>query len=76
MSLEPEPKTFLQNKLARDQGDLANVGPRVDSMRREVTKLEDLRKAYTENPALGDLDTVVEVSCVASLSVAAELVLN
>lgn len=61
MSLEPEPKTFLQNKLARAQTELADISPRVEALRREVTRLEDLRKAYTENPALGDLDSVVEV---------------
>lgn len=60
MSLEVEPKTFLQNKLSREEGELANIAPRVEAMRREVTRLEDLRKSYTENPALGDLDSVVE----------------
>lgn len=61
-SLEVEPKTFLQNKLAKDENDLDEVLPKVQSLRNEVTKLEELRKAYIENPALGDLDSVVEVS--------------
>lgn len=61
-SLEVEPKTFLQNKLAKDENDLDEVLPRVQSLRKEVTKLDELRKAYIENPALGDLDSVVEVS--------------
>ncbi|KAK9898248.1 hypothetical protein P389DRAFT_30981 [Cystobasidium minutum MCA 4210] len=59
-SLEVEPKTFLQNKLAKDENDLDEVLPRVQSLRKEVTKLDELRKAYIENPALGDLDSVVE----------------
>lgn len=59
-----EPKTFLQNKLAQDESELDEVLPKVKSLRNEVTKLEELRKAYIENPALGDLDTVVEVSLV------------
>lgn len=61
LSLEVEPKTFLQNKLAQDESELDEVLPKVKSLRNEVTKLQELRKAYIENPALGDLDTVVEV---------------
>ena len=61
MNLDPESKVFLQNKLARDQTSLIEIAPRVDAMRREVRKLAELRLAYTQNPALGDLDTVVEV---------------
>lgn len=60
-SLELEPKTFLQNKLAKDESELDEVLPKVKSLRNDVTKLEELRKAYIENPALGDLDSVVEV---------------
>ena len=60
MALQPEPKIFLQNKLVKSQMELDDVEPRVESMRREVSKLEELREAYTANPALGDLDTVVE----------------
>lgn len=60
-SLEVEPKTYLQNKLAQDENELDEVLPKVNSMRNEVAKLEELRKAYIENPALGDLDSVVEV---------------
>jgi len=66
-SLEVEPKTFLQNKLAQDESELDEVLPKVKSLRNEVTKLEELRKAYIENPALGDLDSVVEVSSILCL---------
>lgn len=41
--------------------DLEELEPRVSSMNREVEKLQELRQAYMDNPALGDLDTVVEV---------------
>jgi len=32
------------------------------SIRREVLKLVELRAVYMKNPALGDLDSVTEVS--------------
>lgn len=59
--MTPEPKTFLQNKLAKNLNDLADVKPKVANMRKEVSKGAELREAYTKNPALGDLDTVTEV---------------
>ena len=52
---------FLQNLLARNQIAMIEIAPRVDALRREARKLAELREAYTNNPALGDLDTVTEV---------------
>lgn len=63
MSLETEPKVFLQNKLIRNKNALIEINPRIDSIRREVLKLVELRDAYMKNPALGDLDSVTEVDC-------------
>ncbi len=60
--MQPEQKTFLVNKLSRASMDLDEIEPRVSSMTREVEKLQELRQAYMDNPALGDLDTVVEVN--------------
>ena len=60
--MQPEQKTFLVNKLSRAGMDLDEIDPRVSSMTREVEKLQELRQAYMDNPALGDLDTVVEVT--------------
>ena len=59
--MQPQQKTFLVNKLQKANMDLEEVEPRVSSMNREVQKLQELRQAYMDNPALGDLDTVVEV---------------
>jgi hypothetical protein len=59
--MQPQQKTFLVNKLQKANMDLEEVEPRVSSMNREVEKLQELRQAYMDNPALGDLDTVVEV---------------
>lgn len=59
--MQPQQKTFLVNKLQKANMDLEEVEPRVSSINREVEKLQELRQAYMDNPALGDLDTVVEV---------------
>jgi hypothetical protein len=56
----PEAKVFLQNKLARSRNRLAEVGPLVESKKREVQSLEGLREAYASNPALGNPDEVMD----------------
>lgn len=63
----PEPKVFLQNKLARSRARLAEIGPQIESKRREVSGLDNLTQAYSKNEALGDADEVMEVGLPSSL---------
>ena len=65
MSVEEQPKIYLQNKLVRSRGKLAEVDAVVDAKRREAQKLRDLVGAYSADHSLGNIDDIsdVRVSC-------------
>lgn len=58
MSVEEQPKIFLQNKLARSRGKLSEVDAVVDAKRREAEKLKNLVSAYTAEHSLGNIDDI------------------
>ncbi|KAJ7505127.1 hypothetical protein B0H11DRAFT_1976959 [Mycena galericulata] len=60
MSVEPAPKVFLQNKLSRSRAKLQELGPVVDSKRREQDQLLDVFMAYDSDHSLGSTDDVAE----------------
>jgi predicted GTPase len=60
INTSPEAKVFMQNKLARARRRLSEVGPLVESKKREVESLEGLREAYVANRSLGDPDEVLD----------------
>ncbi|KAJ7643977.1 hypothetical protein FB45DRAFT_284926 [Roridomyces roridus] len=60
ISLEPAPKVFLQNKLARSRGKLQELGPLMDGKRREQDQLWELFHAYDADHSLGKTEEVDE----------------
>ncbi|KAF9519700.1 hypothetical protein BS47DRAFT_1324420 [Hydnum rufescens UP504] len=61
MSIEPEPKLFLQNKLARSQAKLAELQPVLEAKQKDVSRLNQLVEAYTADIKLGSVDVVLDV---------------
>ncbi|KAF8318394.1 hypothetical protein DL93DRAFT_2075793 [Clavulina sp. PMI_390] len=60
ISLEPEPKVLLQNKLARAQGKLAENRPIQKAKDAEANRLRDLSVKYADDPNLGSADTALD----------------
>ena len=60
MSLEPQPKVVLQNKLAKTNIRVAQISPVLDIKQGELTQLEQLVTSYSSDSTLGDPDKVVE----------------
>ncbi|KAF8340473.1 uncharacterized protein EI90DRAFT_3035702 [Cantharellus anzutake] len=60
ISIEPEPKVFLQNKLARSQEKLEELQTIIDTKAREAQKLNDLAESYSKNPKLGPVDSAMD----------------
>ncbi|KAJ7021586.1 hypothetical protein C8F04DRAFT_1140261 [Mycena alexandri] len=60
MSVEPAPKVFLQNKLSRSRAKLQELGPVLDSKRREQDQLLKLFMAYDADHSLGNTDDISE----------------
>ncbi|KAL1744496.1 hypothetical protein HDZ31DRAFT_38471, partial [Schizophyllum fasciatum] len=58
MSVEEQPKIYLQNKLVRSRGKLAEVDAVVDAKRREAQKLQNLDSAYSADHSLGNIDDI------------------
>ncbi|KAA1133739.1 hypothetical protein PGTUg99_006357 [Puccinia graminis f. sp. tritici] len=56
----PEPKVLLQNRLGQARSKAADLEPTIAAKRHEITGLENLREAYSQNDSLGDTDEVVE----------------
>ncbi|KNZ46227.1 hypothetical protein VP01_745g8 [Puccinia sorghi] len=56
----PEPKVLLQNRLGQARSKACDLEPTIESKRHEITGLENLREAYSQNETLGDPDEVVE----------------
>lgn len=84
--MEEQPKIYLQNKLVRSRGKLAEVDAVVDAKRREAQKLRDLVGAYSADHSLGNIDDISDVracflsspssSCCASLHLHPHLYLS
>ncbi|KAI8456001.1 hypothetical protein BY996DRAFT_6412752 [Phakopsora pachyrhizi] len=55
-----EPKILLQNRLGQARLKAKELEPTIDTKRKEVSKLENLTKAYSQNESLGDSDSVLE----------------
>lgn len=62
MSTTPSSTVYLQNIKLRAQTRLAEVQPAIDSKRREIDGLKNLRDAYERDRGLGDAGSVMEVS--------------
>lgn len=56
----PEPKVLLQNRLGQARSKACDLEPTIESKRHEISGLENLREAYSQNDTLGDPDEVVE----------------
>lgn len=62
MSDQEAPKVYLQNKLIRSRKKLVELRPVIESKRREIQGLDNLREAYERQEGLGDPDEVMDVS--------------
>lgn len=60
LSIEPAPKVYLQNKLLRCREKLQELQSLLAVKQSEVDKLQKLKSAYIEDPALGSLQDVRE----------------
>ncbi|KAI0916824.1 hypothetical protein AcW1_007829 [Taiwanofungus camphoratus] len=58
MSVEPAPKVYLQNRLARCRGKLYELHPVMDAKRKEVEQFSKLADAYSADRNLGDVEEV------------------
>ncbi|KAI0338929.1 hypothetical protein BDW22DRAFT_1409320 [Trametopsis cervina] len=58
MIVEPAPKVYLQNRLAKCRQKMDELNPIVEAKRRDVDQLAKLVEAYAENDALGNVDEV------------------
>ncbi|KAF5382339.1 hypothetical protein D9757_008459 [Collybiopsis confluens] len=58
MSVEPDPKTVLQNRLRRSRGKLHELSTVIDSKRREHEQFGKLAVAYDGDHSLGDVDDI------------------
>lgn len=60
MSTEPSAVTFLQNRLLRCRGRIAELEPLVEAKAKEVDGLNNLRDAYQKQQELGNPDEVMD----------------
>lgn len=58
MSVEPAPKVYLQNRLAKCKQKLQELQPIIRTKRQEADQLAKLVSTYTEKPDLGNVDEV------------------
>ncbi|TDL17213.1 hypothetical protein BD410DRAFT_776337 [Rickenella mellea] len=58
MSVDPEPKVFLQNKLSKCRAKMDELTPLISSKQKEVDKTTQLVEAYSGDPKLGNIDEV------------------
>ncbi|KAF9499043.1 hypothetical protein BDN71DRAFT_1480868 [Pleurotus eryngii] len=59
MSVEPGPKVFLQNKLAKCRTKLQELDPLVDSKRKDYDQLTKIAAARDADRALGSTDEII-----------------
>ncbi|TBU61870.1 hypothetical protein BD310DRAFT_872749 [Dichomitus squalens] len=60
MSVDPAPKVYLQNRLARCRGKLQELEPVLTSKRKDTEQLAKLVEAYTADNGLGNVDEVLD----------------
>ncbi|EKM51975.1 uncharacterized protein PHACADRAFT_212588 [Phanerochaete carnosa HHB-10118-sp] len=58
MSVEPAPKVYLQNRLAKCKQKLQELEPVMKVKRQEVEQASKLVSTYTEKPTLGNVEEV------------------
>ncbi|KZO97097.1 hypothetical protein CALVIDRAFT_92966 [Calocera viscosa TUFC12733] len=70
VSLDVQPKIYLQNRLASSRAKIANVKPEADAKQRDVTSLQRVLVKYRESPKTGDAEEVARQIAEASHQVA------
>ncbi|KAH7870924.1 uncharacterized protein C8R40DRAFT_1240138 [Lentinula edodes] len=58
MSVEPDAKTVLQNRLRRSRGKLQELMPVIETKQREYEQLEKLAVAYDGDHSLGNIEDI------------------
>ncbi|KAJ3994622.1 hypothetical protein F5050DRAFT_1772912 [Lentinula boryana] len=58
MSVEPDPKTVLQNRLRRSRAKLQELIPVIDNKQREYDQLNKLAVAYDGDHSLGNVEDI------------------
>ncbi|EJT98776.1 hypothetical protein DACRYDRAFT_83331 [Dacryopinax primogenitus] len=58
VGLDPQPKIYLQNRLANSRGKIANVKPEAEAKQRELASLQKVLVKYREQPKTGDAEEV------------------
>ncbi|KAF9071205.1 hypothetical protein BDP27DRAFT_1401569 [Rhodocollybia butyracea] len=58
MSIEPDPKTVLQNRLRRCTGKVQELAPVIDAKQREYDQLGKLTVAYDNDHSLGHVEDI------------------
>ncbi|KIK57148.1 hypothetical protein GYMLUDRAFT_247116 [Collybiopsis luxurians FD-317 M1] len=58
MSIEPDPKTVLQNRLRRSRGKLQELAAVIENKQREYDQLEKLALAYDSDHSLGNVEDI------------------
>ncbi|KAL4250780.1 hypothetical protein ABKN59_006093 [Abortiporus biennis] len=58
MVIEPSPKIYLQNRLAKCRQKLEELLPTMEAKRKEVNQLAKLVEAYSKDTSLGKVDDV------------------
>lgn len=67
MSITPSSIVYLQNVKIKCSTKLNEINPQVESKRREIAGLRNLREAYEKDRTLGDAGSVLEVRLLLSL---------
>ncbi|KZT55457.1 hypothetical protein CALCODRAFT_351963 [Calocera cornea HHB12733] len=58
VSLDIQPKIYLQNRLASSRSKIANVKPEAEAKQRDVASLQKVLVKYRESPKTGDAEEV------------------
>lgn len=61
MPTSPSSIVYLQNVKTKATSRLATISPVIESKRREISGLRNLREAYEKDRNLGDAGSVLEV---------------
>lgn len=67
MSTAPSSVVYLQNVKAKSLQRIGEFSPTIESKRREISGLRNLRDAYEKDMSLGDAGSVLEVSLATAL---------
>lgn len=61
MATTPAANNYLQNIKLKSTSRLSELTPSIESKRREISGLRNLREAYEKDRSLGDAASVLEV---------------